>query len=137
MIDTNGNLVVVDVREENEYCDAGATPPGHIPGSLNYPWTSGVFEDRYDELPDGRPILVVCLTGGRSAQASNFLCTHGFSPVYNMTGGMLEWEWETIGCCSSHEDCDDGLYCNGEEVCVDLNCQPGSPPCEPSYCCDV
>ncbi len=136
MIDTNGNLVVVDVREENEYCDAGATPPGHIPGALNYPWTSGVLEDRYDELPNGRPILVVCLSGGRSAQASNFLCTHGFSPAYSMTGGMSEWEWETIGCCSSHEDCDDDLYCNGEEVCVDLNCQPGSPPCEPSYCCD-
>jgi len=26
--------------------------------------------------------------------------------------------------------CDDGLYCNGVETCVDDTCQPGTPPCE-------
>src|SRR5690606_27213938 len=26
-------------------------------------------------------------------------------------------------------DCDDGLYCNGVELCVDALCVPGTPPC--------
>ena len=45
MVNNNAQLIVVDVREESsEYCG----PLGHIPGALNYPWSSGVLEDRYD-----------------------------------------------------------------------------------------
>jgi hypothetical protein len=54
-----------------------------------------------------------------------------------MTGGMICWEGETVaGCCYSNDDCDDGLYCTGEETCVNLNCQSGNYPCNPYYCCD-
>lgn len=30
--------------------------------------------------------------------------------------------------CGSDPDCDDGLFCNGSEVCIDNVCQPGTPP---------
>ena len=30
--------------------------------------------------------------------------------------------------CSSDADCDDGLYCNGVEHCVNGHCVPGTPP---------
>ena len=94
LIDSTNNLVVVDVREQYEYCDA----IGHIPGALNYPWNSGVLDARYEELPMYDPVLVVCRSGGRSDRAANFLDSKGFSIVYDMLGGMRAWIWETAPC---------------------------------------
>ncbi|MCP4591508.1 MAG: hypothetical protein GY842_12250, partial [bacterium] len=37
--------------------------------------------------------------------------------------------------CTVNGDCDDGLFCNGVETCVNLICQPGTDPC-PSQNCD-
>ena len=65
MIDTNPQLVVVDVREQSEYC---TVPLGHIPGALLYPWRSEVLQDRYDELPTNGDILVYCGISARSKQ---------------------------------------------------------------------
>jgi hypothetical protein len=43
---------------------------------------------------------------------------------------------ETTDSCDNAPDdaaCDDGLFCNGTEVCDPaLDCQPGSPPCDPA-----
>lgn len=100
MIDSNDELIVVDVREEYEYC----AMEGHIPGALNYPWNSGVLQQRYEELPGDREILVYCRSGGRSNSAANFLVANGFLHVYDMVGGFSAWEWETTGCFDSDGD---------------------------------
>ena len=93
LINTMNNLIVVDVREPHEYC--GWT--GHIPGALNYPWSSGVLQARYEELPVDSPILVVSRDGrSRSNQAANFLDSMGFAEVYDMMGGMNAWAQETV-----------------------------------------
>lgn len=102
-IDANDRLIVVDVREISEYCST-VDPKGHIPGALNYPWSSGVLAARYGELPMAEPILVVCRSGGRSNQAANFLDSKGFEDVYDMTGGMLSWLWERAFCIDSDDD---------------------------------
>jgi rhodanese-related sulfurtransferase len=94
LIDTTENLIIVDVREKSEYCDA----TGHIPGALNYPWNSGILQARYEELPMDSPILVVCRSGNRSNQAASFLDSKGYTLVYNMLGGMNAWLWETSAC---------------------------------------
>jgi rhodanese-related sulfurtransferase len=99
LISTMDDLTVVDVREPSEYCDNR----GHIPGAVNYPLTSGVLYDRYEELPMDGPILVVCRSGGRSNQAATFLDSKGFSMVYDMMGGMNNWIWETESCVESDE----------------------------------
>ena len=94
MIDAGENdLIVIDVREEYEYCNSG----GHIPGSLNYPWTSGVLLDRYMELPMESDILVICRSGNRSKDASDFLVDKGYRNIYEI-GGINDWEWETVTC---------------------------------------
>ncbi|MBW7990955.1 MAG: rhodanese-like domain-containing protein [Planctomycetes bacterium] len=108
LIDSTNDLVVVDVREPSEYCDA----TGHIPGALNYPLNSGVLEARYEELPIDGPVLVVCRSGGRSNQAANFLDSMGFSKVYDMMGGMSAWVWETVPC----KDGDDGGTTDSAEM---------------------
>jgi rhodanese-related sulfurtransferase len=94
MIASNPDLLIVDVREESEYCGEG----GHIPGAVNYPAASGVLEERYAELPLNEDILVVCRTGHRSNAAAEFLDQKGFASVYDMTGGMNAWEYPTTQC---------------------------------------
>jgi len=148
MIDSGAVQVIIDVREEYQgyqtgtfvepsgYCYAGAPqpPPGHIPEALHYPWMSGYLGDHFRELPTGRAILTVCHTGGRSGLAAQFLCANGYGPVYNMSGGMLAWTNETEQCCYAQADCDDGLFCNGQETCNGLACLPaGSGPCDQPY----
>lgn len=46
-------------------------------------------------------------------------------------------------CVNNHDadgtSCSDGIYCNGAEICVDGECEPGTPPtpcCETSADCD-
>ena len=104
MIDSNPGLIVVDVREVTEYCSETATPPGHIPGARNYPWISEVLQDRYEELPINGDILVYCGMSIRSPQAAAFLCTHGFTSVYNMNPGLTSWPYETVGCVDTDGD---------------------------------
>jgi formylglycine-generating enzyme required for sulfatase activity/rhodanese-related sulfurtransferase len=94
LIDSTDDLVIVDVREPYEYCDAR----GHIPGAVNYPWNSGVLQARYEELPMQSPILIVCRSGNRSNSAANFLDSKGFSTVYDMMGGMNAWTGQTEPC---------------------------------------
>ena len=35
--------------------------------------------------------LIHCLSGGRSGQVFNYMNSSGFSEVYNMLGGILQW----------------------------------------------
>ncbi len=144
MIDTNEQLIVVDVREEeSEYCDEDPTPPtppGHIPGALNYPWTSGVFQERYQELPLDGEILLVCHSGNRSNQAAEFLDSKGYKYVYDMVGGMKAWEWDTVLCLDKDNDGVNDALDNCPEVPnpkqedTDLDglgdkCDPDAGPC--------
>jgi len=107
LIDTRASLIVIDVREPSEYCDpvgAASLPPGHIPGAINLPWSSGVLAQRYTDLSAGDDILVICKGGGRGAAASAFLCARGFTSVKNVAGGMLAWEGETVLCIDGDGD---------------------------------
>jgi len=42
---------------------------------------------------------------------------------------MCEEESDSCVGCLEDGDCDDGLFCNGEEICVDTICQSGAAPC--------
>ena len=44
------------------------------------------------ELTKAKKILVICRSGARSAYAANILAKEGFSDVYNVEGGYLEWK---------------------------------------------
>ncbi len=76
-------VFILDVRTQEEY-DAG-----HIKGSMLIPLQ--VIDKRLNEIPKDRKILVYCRTGHRSAQASEILVNNGFTQVYNMKGGIVEW----------------------------------------------
>ena len=92
-MDTNPEVIILDVREEFEYCG-----DKHIPRAVNYPWNSGVLIEKYNELPIDKDILVVCRSGRRSHRASNFLDSKGFSSIIEIEGGMYQWMWDKVNC---------------------------------------
>jgi parallel beta-helix repeat protein len=86
---TNGSypdLVVLDVRTKSEY------DGGHIYGAVWMPHSE--LEARIDELAgyEDHEIIAYCLSGGRSAAASNILELYNFTRVYNMLGGISAWQ---------------------------------------------
>jgi len=103
MLDVGLDGVIVDVREELEFCNEVLTPPGHIIGSINMPWDSGYFQDHCSELPMGQDVIIVCQSGYRSHKAANYLEAAGCTTVVDMLGGMNYWEWDTEICGSAVE----------------------------------
>ena len=90
-------LILLDVREISEY-SAGhiAEPDGQLPLTpVNMPWNSNVLSAHFNRLPADIDIIVYCQSGGRSALASAFLESNGFSRIYNMTGGFSSWSYES------------------------------------------
>jgi sulfur dioxygenase len=51
----------------------------------------GSLKDRIAELEKTAPLVVVCRSGARSAQATVLLGKAGFDKVANLSGGMLRW----------------------------------------------
>jgi hydroxyacylglutathione hydrolase len=79
---------VVDVRSRDEW------EAGHIPGVVNIP--AGEIADRMGELPQGRPLVVHCQGGTRSAIAASLLDARGVAGVLDLPGGFEEWEREGL-----------------------------------------
>ena len=89
-------LILLDVREIIEYRNGHiAEPVGQLPLTpVNMPWNSGILSTEYNLLPANVDIIVYCQSGGRSAAASSFLESVGFTRIYNMTGGFSSWIYE-------------------------------------------
>jgi sulfur dioxygenase len=80
-----GEVQVVDVREPDEFDG----PLGHVPGAKLIPL--GTLTERASGLERRKPLVVVCRSGARSAQATQMLGRAGFDRVANLSGGMLRW----------------------------------------------
>ncbi|MDP9348022.1 MAG: rhodanese-like domain-containing protein, partial [Gemmatimonadota bacterium] len=63
---------------------------GHLPGVENVP--VGYLEDRLEEIPRDRPLVVHCQGGARSAIAASLLRSRGFEKVINLAGGYADWQ---------------------------------------------
>jgi len=79
---------LIDVREPNEFNG----PIGRIAGSKLIPL--GELVARAAEIAKDRPVVAVCRSGARSAQAVVILQKAGFTDVANLAGGMLRWRAE-------------------------------------------
>jgi hydroxyacylglutathione hydrolase len=78
-----GDLFVLDVRRAVEH--AG----GAVPSALNIVHTR--LPAHLDKLPRGKPIVVHCQSGFRSAMACAFLARAGYD-VSNLAGGYAAWK---------------------------------------------
>ena len=82
------NAQIVDVRERDEFDG----PLGRIRDAQWIPL--GQLAARAGELARDRPVVAVCRSGARSAQATVLLQQAGFTAVANLAGGMLRWRAE-------------------------------------------
>jgi len=76
--------LLVDVREPDELRAA------RVAGAIHVPMSS--FAERHAELPQDRPLLVMCASGGRSSAATAFLLRNGWTDVVNVAGGITAWQ---------------------------------------------
>jgi len=79
------SIQLVDVRTPGEYED------GHLEGAFNIDWRGPDFDLLVSKLDKSKPVLVYCLSGGRSASAAKKMQEMGFTAIYNMQGGFLKW----------------------------------------------
>lgn len=78
---------VVDVRSSDEF------RKGHIVDALNVT-LADIKNNQVSALEKfkGNPIILVCNAGMTSSQAAQLLSKHGFENLYNLKGGMGEWQ---------------------------------------------
>jgi rhodanese-related sulfurtransferase len=78
------DMTLLDVREDWEIEKAPVpTEVVHIP--------MGEISDRLSELDPKKETVVICRSGGRSAQVAQYLERQGFGKVFNLSGGILAW----------------------------------------------
>jgi len=76
---------ILDVRTPGEFSE------GHIEGAININWNSPSFAQEIQKLDKNKPVMVYCLSGGRSSSAASKLKKEGFTTVYELNGGMMQW----------------------------------------------
>src|SRR3954465_16047643 len=78
----DGSVILLDVREEDEW------QRGHAPGAQHIPM--GQIPSRINEIAAGAKLFVVCHLGGRSQRVAQYLARNGYTAV-NVSGGMQAW----------------------------------------------
>lgn len=89
--------LLIDVRSQLEYVT------GHAPNAINlslprllmariYGLRNWILPQWFRDLSPDQPIAVICLTSHRSPIAGDCLIQLGFTEVFNITGGMVEWQ---------------------------------------------
>ena len=76
---------IIDVRTAGEFGGV------HLANAINYNWNDDGFMDNINKLDKDKPVLVYCLSGGRSSAAAQKMRDTGFKQVYEMEGGMMKW----------------------------------------------
>ena len=81
----DAGVVILDVRTAEEFAQ------GHIAGSINIDVSSSDFVAKVSELDKTKTYAVYCRSGNRSAVATAEMEKLGFTSLYNMTGGAIDW----------------------------------------------
>lgn len=85
MIVSDPDLIVLDIRTPDEVAT------GAIPDAKVVDFYSASFQSDIDGLDRDATYLVYCRSGNRSAQATQLMKNLGFTDVYELDGGILNW----------------------------------------------
>lgn len=85
LIKNNENILLIDVRSEEEFEEV------NIETSINIPLQDLLYN--IDELQDhnDKDIVIYCRSGHRSIIACNLLAVEGFSNLYNLERGIIDY----------------------------------------------
>jgi rhodanese-related sulfurtransferase len=87
LLQNQDNLQVLDVRTPEEFLHLG-----HIPQALLRPVQT--LQNWASSLDKGKPTLLICQHGVRSVYACQMLHDLGIETLYNLQGGMAQWQGE-------------------------------------------
>ncbi|HEU4716927.1 MAG TPA: thioredoxin domain-containing protein [Bacteroidia bacterium] len=90
LIDSLAGVQLIDVRTPGEFNS------GHISGAQNIDWNGSGFSDGAMALDKSKPVLVYCLSGGRSHEAAEFFRKNGFKTVYELENGLRSWSMANL-----------------------------------------
>ena len=85
-IKNNEQFSLIDVREDEELKISKISQSIHIP--------MNTIPDNLNQIASEKKIIIMCKTGGRSAQVCEYLNNQGYSNVYNLKGGIISWALE-------------------------------------------
>ena len=90
LIDNEKDVFVLDVRTVEEYNEA------HIKGATLIPIQEleKNLEHNIDKIPKDKKVVVHCAAGKRSAKACQILKDKGLKQLYNVEGGIRQWQAE-------------------------------------------
>ena len=80
------SVVLLDVRTPAEFAS------GHISGATNIDFESGNFENEIATLDKSKSYAVYCRSGNRSGQATALMAKDGFKSIFNLDGGIINWQ---------------------------------------------
>ena len=78
-------VITLDVRTPGEFAE------GYIKGARLINFQSGNFENEIAALDKNATYAVYCRSGNRSGQAVKVMQDAGFTNVFNMNGGVIDW----------------------------------------------
>ncbi len=84
LLDQNNELFVLDVRTDKEWKKEHIKDIDHI--------YVGHLKERLNEIPNSKPIAVICSVGNRGSIGASILRINGKKNVYNVLGGMIAWK---------------------------------------------
>ena len=99
-------VMIIDSRTKEEY------DFGHIEGAINIPVDE--IRSRLNEMPRDKKIIVYCAVGLRGYIASRILMQHGYTDVYNLSGGYRTYSCAIADNTTSEGLCDTLIKDDGE-----------------------
>ncbi len=78
-------VVVLDARTQQEYL------AGHLDNALNIDFLAHSIDVSLEKLDKNKTYIVYCQSGQRSGEMSKIMSRMGFASVYNMQGGIIQW----------------------------------------------
>ena len=79
-------VIVLDVRTPEEFAS------GHIANAVNINLADPAFATEVAKLDKNATVAVYCRSGNRSGVATDQMADLGFVDMYDMQGGILDWE---------------------------------------------
>jgi rhodanese-related sulfurtransferase len=86
LIDKEKDVFILDVRTKEEYNEA------HIKGANLIPIKE--LEQNINKIPRDKKVIVHCAKGKRSAKSCEILKDKGLKELYNLEGGISQWQAE-------------------------------------------
>ena len=78
-------VISLDVRTAQEFAE------GHLKNAININVESGNFENEIANLDKAATYAVYCRSGRRSAVAVDLMQKAGFTNLFNLDGGVIDW----------------------------------------------